>query len=163
MSADRPVWCAALEKLAQLCSWGSNTWQLSQKETYCHCQLKSTTDSVMRTQGNTFGTILQCRHNITSPLTFHLQRSPIFHQKSDWCCLRNLWRRFRCFGYVICHFCTSSFAIDCGLASYSLLQCFVNFCGFKISLKERNIHLGTTHARLCLSVFQFYNTVSFLN
>lgn len=100
---------------------GKLAWQLSQKETYCHCQLKSTwvaehvIKKDMRTLVNTFVMILQCRHSITSPLTFHLQTSPVFHQKSEWCWCCNLWRRFRCFGDVICHFCTSSFAIDCGV------------------------------------------------
>lgn len=116
----------------------------------------------MRTQCNAFGMMLHCRQ---SSIPSHLSSPDITSVPSEGRRVLNcnLWRRFRCFGYVICHVCASSFAIDCGVASSSLWQCFVNLCGFKISLKGRNIHLGTAHAKWCLSVFQFSNAVSFWN
>lgn len=168
MSAGRQVWCAGLEKLAQLCSWGSYTWQMSRKETYCHCQLKSTwiaEHDLKKIWEHSAMHLAWCYivDNLPSPLIFHLQTSPVFHQKAAGC-----WTAI-CDGdsdVLVMLFATSAhphLPFDCGVASSSLWQCFVNLCGFKISLKGRNIHLGTTHAKWCLSVFQFSNAVSFWN
>lgn len=90
MSAGRQVWCAGLEKLAQPCSWGSYTWQMSRKETYCHCQLKSTwvaEHDLKKIWEHSAMHLAWCYivDNLPSPLIFHLQTSPVFHQKADGC------------------------------------------------------------------------------